>query len=593
MRPELLGIMVCPVCKGHLSHEQSPAHEALVCPACSATYKVGDGIPHMLPPGIDGGRQSKEEVLIEWRSRMDVFIQWRARIWDGSERAGKLQHDFYGLKTAFVEFSGLKNSAKRLLDIGCGDGGMRTLLGDVRYYGLDPLLLEGHCYDFPIVKGVGERLPFESGSFDEAILNQVLDHCISIDQTFEEITRVTGGSGSVNVMQFIFKSEGLVKRAYQAFLNLYLLAKGVKNLDTKMRHFDMAGLIRIFRDRFEEVRTLKHSDSQVFIKASGWRKGPKVSVIIPTYNRKDYIAEAIDSVLNQTYTNYEIIVVDDGSTDGTGELLRKRYGDKIRFFYKENGGCASARNYGIREARGEYVVFLDSDDKYLPEKLADHGHILDADDRCDFVSSDIIYSGDRGQSVVKMIRPDDKGRLAYPLFIFTFTSLCACMFRRVCFKKAGNFNEAMRYNEDTDFLLRVAIHCRAAFSKKASFLYREHSGGKSTDKIKLFEAVYDSSKDISSLYPDFTVGGKGVCKRLGQIKLDLSLECMVRHSPDRALAELRASTALYPALRKRLYAYLIKSRLADNPLILKSMLFAELLASALKWRIYRYTGWIV
>jgi glycosyltransferase involved in cell wall biosynthesis len=77
------------------------------------------------------------------------------------------------------------------------------------------------------------------------------------------------------------------------------------------------------------------------------------------------VTEAIDSALNQTYRDFEVIVIDDGSTDGTGEMLKERYDDKIRYFYKENGGCASARNYGIKMARGEYIAFLDSDDRYL------------------------------------------------------------------------------------------------------------------------------------------------------------------------------------------------------------------------------------
>ena len=105
---------------------------------------------------------------------------------------------------------------------------------------------------------------------------------------------------------------------------------------------------------------------------------PRVSVIIPTYNRLDYVQEAIDSVLAQTYTDYELIVVDDGSTDGTGDTLKARYGDRIRYLWQENQGWPAARNHGVSIAQGEYIAQLDSDDLWLPEKLVRQVPVLDA-----------------------------------------------------------------------------------------------------------------------------------------------------------------------------------------------------------------------
>ena len=96
---------------------------------------------------------------------------------------------------------------------------------------------------------------------------------------------------------------------------------------------------------------------------------PKVSVIIPTYNYGKYIEKAIDSVLAQTYKDFEIIVVDDGSTDNTREIIETRYKDKVRYFYQENKGAPVARNKGIKESMGEYLVFLDADDWLMPMAL--------------------------------------------------------------------------------------------------------------------------------------------------------------------------------------------------------------------------------
>ncbi|MFH1371547.1 MAG: glycosyltransferase family A protein [Planctomycetota bacterium] len=99
------------------------------------------------------------------------------------------------------------------------------------------------------------------------------------------------------------------------------------------------------------------------------QKKPTVSVIIPTYNRAKYVTKAIDSVLTQTYDDYEIIVIDDGSTDNTKEVLRP-YSKRIRYLYQKRAGVSTSRNYGIRQARGAWIALLDSDDEWLPEKVA-------------------------------------------------------------------------------------------------------------------------------------------------------------------------------------------------------------------------------
>jgi glycosyltransferase involved in cell wall biosynthesis len=98
-------------------------------------------------------------------------------------------------------------------------------------------------------------------------------------------------------------------------------------------------------------------------------RSPLVTVIIATYNRKHYVCEAIDSVLGQTYPHVELIVIDDGSTDGTSDLLRDRYGQRIRYVFQPNQGRSEARNHGMRLAGGEYIAFLDSDDLWEPDKL--------------------------------------------------------------------------------------------------------------------------------------------------------------------------------------------------------------------------------
>ncbi|MFV0388976.1 MAG: glycosyltransferase family 2 protein [Pyrinomonadaceae bacterium] len=106
-------------------------------------------------------------------------------------------------------------------------------------------------------------------------------------------------------------------------------------------------------------------------------KTPLVSVVIPAYNAVRFVNATIDSVLAQTFQDFEILAVDDGSTDNTKEIL-EAYGDKIRYLPKKNGGVSSARNYGIEKAKGKYIAFLDADDVWMPEKLEKQVALMDS-----------------------------------------------------------------------------------------------------------------------------------------------------------------------------------------------------------------------
>src|SRR5918993_3371746 len=133
--------------------------------------------------------------------------------------------------------------------------------------------------------------------------------------------------------------------------------------------------------RMEEVRLVPREERDLEKVA-----GPLVTVVIPCYNQAHFLGEAIESVLSQSYPNFEVVVVDDGSTDDTSEVA-SRYPQKVRLIRQENRGLAGARNTGIGHARGEYLVFLDADDRLLPEALEAGGRELEAHPECAFVSS--------------------------------------------------------------------------------------------------------------------------------------------------------------------------------------------------------------
>ncbi|MFC1495136.1 glycosyltransferase family 2 protein [Thermodesulfobacteriota bacterium] len=195
-----------------------------------------------------------------------------------------------------------------------------------------------------------------------------------------------------------------------------------------------------------------------------------VSVIIPTFQRAHMISLAIDSVLNQTYQDFEIIVVDDGSMDGTREVVMG-YREKVKYIYQENRGPASARNTGIRATRGDLIAFQDSDDLWLPEKLASQVSLFEQDPELGFVYCDMSYFRSDGPSE----RPSSFKSHAPPLSGYAFRDMFVqgtpmhtptAVIRLQCLQKVGLFDETMRYFEDQDLWFRLARICKMGYVEK-------------------------------------------------------------------------------------------------------------------------------
>jgi glycosyltransferase involved in cell wall biosynthesis len=181
---------------------------------------------------------------------------------------------------------------------------------------------------------------------------------------------------------------------------------------------------------------------------------PLISVIIPTFNRASFLREAVDSVLSQTCREFELIIIDDGSRDETGEIL-KAYGGRLIYYYQDNQGVSAARNRGLQMAGGRFIAFLDSDDLWLPEKLAA---------QCDFFEQNpevfICQTEEFWIRNGKRVNPCKKhrkysGDVFAPSLGLCLISPSAVMIRRELFQTVGGFDETFPACEDYDLWLRI------------------------------------------------------------------------------------------------------------------------------------------
>ncbi|MDE5112299.1 MAG: glycosyltransferase, partial [Trichodesmium sp. St7_bin2_1] len=185
---------------------------------------------------------------------------------------------------------------------------------------------------------------------------------------------------------------------------------------------------------------------------------PRVSVIIPVYNCDYYISQAIESILAQTYQSYEIIVIDDGSTDNTRKAIEP-YMEKIHYVYQENQGVSAARNHGIDLAQGELIAFLDADDFFLPDKLTDQVRIFDTQPNLGIVHSGWRRVNQQGETI-KNETPWDyvpKLNLEGWLRWKPIGTMGTLMFRRDWLQEVGSFEVGLSQAEDVDLILRLTI----------------------------------------------------------------------------------------------------------------------------------------
>jgi len=335
-----------------------------------------------------------------------------------------------------------------------------------------------------------------------------------------------------------------------------------------------------------------------------------ISVVIPVFNREKYIKDCVDSALKQTYKDKEVVVVDDGSTDDTKTIL-SRFGPKIKYIYKKNGGAASARNEGIKNIKGDLIAWLDSDDIWLDFKLELESEILRKLPEVGFVHSDFACFTDEDGLIAKSyIRdyffilkackldicdllhnkatlkdlgikinnvPDETlvywGDVSGKAFMGPMFLPSSLLLRKECITKVGFFNEKYKTAEDFDLLARIAKLFPVAYVDFSTLLYRRfHADQLSGDAMELQTNIvwlevakklgvddtefYNKNKkfvDSHLAHCYYGIGEAYLKKSMPEKALD-NLITSIKRNPQQKRIYLLSCYALYLILRKRFLA---------------------------------------
>lgn len=217
---------------------------------------------------------------------------------------------------------------------------------------------------------------------------------------------------------------------------------------------------------------------------------PEISVVIPTFNMARFVGEAVRSVLDQTFADFEVLVVDDGSTDNTREVIAAIDDPRVRYLHQENRGLAGARNAGIEAARGSFIAFLDADDLWLPDKLARQRQLF-----ADRPWVGLVYTGAyvmEGGQVFACHRGRYRGHVVRELLTvdnIVVGSGSAAMVRRECFDRVGLFDESLSACEDWDMWLRIAARYPFDFVEQPLVKLRTHAGGMQRQAERMHRAT--------------------------------------------------------------------------------------------------------
>jgi len=288
---------------------------------------------------------------------------------------------------------------------------------------------------------------------------------------------------------------------------------------------------------------------------------PAVSVVIAAYNRAHLIAETLDSVLGQSFQDFEVIVVDDGSTDHTREVMA-RFGPRVQYIYQSNRGPSAARNLGVRQAQGSWISIQDSDDLSAANHLSIlHGY-ADAHPNVGMVFANGAYLGGpehKRNTIIPAAKSRslaERGVHLGDIFDRSIVRLQAALISKAAYEKVGGHDESLRICMDLDLSFRLLMNFPIAYIDKVVFSYRRHEGNTGrNEELRLTENI----RVIEKLRRDYAranhvIGERKIARRLAYRYYRLAKGRWKRRQRADAREALRQAVALSPVnVKYRLY----------------------------------------
>ena len=218
---------------------------------------------------------------------------------------------------------------------------------------------------------------------------------------------------------------------------------------------------------------------------------PKISIIIPAYNAESTIKSTIESVQKQSFSDFELIIINDGSTDRTLEIVQEIKDSRIKLFCYRNGGLSIARNRGIKQATGDYIAFLDADDLWTKDKLEKQLAVLEANPSAGVAYSQTSYIDEQGNFLYNCNPVSFENNVLGELLLTNFLQNGSNpLIRRQAIKKVGEFDLALKSSEDWDYYLRLAIHYPFCVVPEYQILYRKTSTNMSSNVELMKQTSY-------------------------------------------------------------------------------------------------------
>ena len=214
---------------------------------------------------------------------------------------------------------------------------------------------------------------------------------------------------------------------------------------------------------------------------------PKLSVIMSVYNGEPYVREAVASILNQTFNDYEFLIIDDGSSDGTREILESYRDPRIRIIHQENIGLTASLNKAIGLSKGEFIARQDADDVSLPERMEKLLELLEDEPEVGLVGSYVIFIDQNGNEFSHWRTPVEHDEICRESKDYNALCQGGGIFRKSCLEEIGTYREKFRYAQDYDLLLRIARRFR--FRNVDRFLYKWRKGSHTISRTKLSQQL--------------------------------------------------------------------------------------------------------